>query len=144
MQSCFQMQGVVNFFGRISILIDQNTQAFHMFMTALLQVCFSCHTWLYLYSLSFGISFQSITLSVLAFWSVWIVIWRACKICVEDTGYPNEAQDTAAVGTRGAWRTHCPCWAALPGGPKRVMGWRLGRWCQRIFLIKYCMREVSK
>lgn len=32
------MQGVVNFFGRISILIDQNTQAFHMFMTALLQV----------------------------------------------------------------------------------------------------------
>ncbi|PON77716.1 hypothetical protein PanWU01x14_024720 [Parasponia andersonii] len=33
------MQGVVNFFGRISILIDQNTQAFHMFMTALLQLC---------------------------------------------------------------------------------------------------------
>ncbi|XP_044465234.1 peroxisomal membrane protein 13-like isoform X2 [Mangifera indica] len=32
------MQGVVNFFGRISILIDQNTQAFHMFMTALLQI----------------------------------------------------------------------------------------------------------
>ncbi|XP_028799816.1 peroxisomal membrane protein 13 [Neltuma alba] len=32
------MQGVVNFFGRISILIDQNTQAFHMFMTALLQL----------------------------------------------------------------------------------------------------------
>ncbi|EPS63109.1 hypothetical protein M569_11678, partial [Genlisea aurea] len=32
------MQGVVNFFGRIAILIDQNTQAFHMFMTALLQV----------------------------------------------------------------------------------------------------------
>lgn len=34
------MQGVVNFFGRISILIDQNTQAFHMFMSALLQVLF--------------------------------------------------------------------------------------------------------
>ncbi|XP_041026444.1 peroxisomal membrane protein 13-like [Juglans microcarpa x Juglans regia] len=32
------MQGVVNFFGRISILIDQNTQAFHMFMTAMLQL----------------------------------------------------------------------------------------------------------
>lgn len=33
------MQGVVNFFGRVSILIDQNTQAFHLFMTALLQLC---------------------------------------------------------------------------------------------------------
>ncbi|KAJ9169878.1 hypothetical protein P3X46_018026 [Hevea brasiliensis] len=32
------MQGVVNFLGRISILIDQSTQAFHMFMTALLQL----------------------------------------------------------------------------------------------------------
>ncbi|XP_022771605.1 peroxisomal membrane protein 13-like [Durio zibethinus] len=32
------MQGVVNFFGRISILIDQNTKAFHMFMSALLQL----------------------------------------------------------------------------------------------------------
>ncbi|XP_027908690.1 peroxisomal membrane protein 13-like [Vigna unguiculata] len=32
------MQGVVNFFGRISILVDQNTQAFHMFMNALLQL----------------------------------------------------------------------------------------------------------
>ncbi|CAN6465459.1 unnamed protein product [Victoria cruziana] len=32
------MHGVVMFFGRISILIDQNTQAFHMFMTALLQL----------------------------------------------------------------------------------------------------------
>nr|KYP65999.1 hypothetical protein KK1_012277 [Cajanus cajan] len=32
------LHGVVNFFGRISILIDQNTQAFHMFMTALLQL----------------------------------------------------------------------------------------------------------
>ncbi|KAK8967823.1 Peroxisomal membrane protein 13 [Platanthera guangdongensis] len=32
------MHGVVNFFGRISMLIDQNTQAFHMFMTALLQL----------------------------------------------------------------------------------------------------------
>ncbi|KAM4105891.1 hypothetical protein ACB094_04G026800 [Castanea mollissima] len=31
-------QGVVNFFGRIAILIDQNTQAFHLFMTALLQL----------------------------------------------------------------------------------------------------------
>ncbi|XP_020091928.1 peroxisomal membrane protein 13-like [Ananas comosus] len=32
------MGGVVNFFGRIAILIDQNTQAFHMFMSALLQL----------------------------------------------------------------------------------------------------------
>ncbi|XP_078163090.1 peroxin 13 [Carex rostrata] len=32
------MGGVVNFFGRIAVLIDQNTQAFHMFMTALLQL----------------------------------------------------------------------------------------------------------
>ncbi|XP_059659952.1 peroxisomal membrane protein 13-like [Cornus florida] len=32
------MQGVVTFFGRIAILIDQNTQAFHLFMTALLQL----------------------------------------------------------------------------------------------------------
>lgn len=32
------MQGVVTFFGRIAVLIDQNTQAFHLFMTALLQV----------------------------------------------------------------------------------------------------------
>lgn len=32
------MHGVVNVFGRISMLIDQNTQAFHMFMTALLQL----------------------------------------------------------------------------------------------------------
>ncbi|XVF31995.1 hypothetical protein REPUB_Repub17cG0043600 [Reevesia pubescens] len=32
------MQGVVNFFGRISMLIDQNTQALHMFMSALLQL----------------------------------------------------------------------------------------------------------
>ncbi|KAJ4968496.1 hypothetical protein NE237_015197 [Protea cynaroides] len=32
------MQGVVTCFGRISMLIDQNTQAFHMFMTALLQL----------------------------------------------------------------------------------------------------------
>ncbi|EHA8587743.1 peroxisomal membrane protein 13 [Cocos nucifera] len=32
------MNGVVNFFGRISILIDQNTQAFHLFMSALLQI----------------------------------------------------------------------------------------------------------
>ncbi|XP_074577920.1 peroxisomal membrane protein 13-like isoform X2 [Curcuma longa] len=32
------MQGVVSLFGRIAILIDQNTQAFHLFMTALLQL----------------------------------------------------------------------------------------------------------
>ncbi|XP_010258482.1 PREDICTED: peroxisomal membrane protein 13-like [Nelumbo nucifera] len=32
------MQGVVTFFGRISILVDQNTQAFHMFISALLQL----------------------------------------------------------------------------------------------------------
>ncbi|PIN23124.1 hypothetical protein CDL12_04160 [Handroanthus impetiginosus] len=32
------MQGVVNFLGRVAILIDQNTQAFHLFMTALLQL----------------------------------------------------------------------------------------------------------
>ncbi|XP_073005758.1 peroxisomal membrane protein 13-like [Typha latifolia] len=31
------MQGIVNFFGRFAMLIDQNTQAFHMFMIALLQ-----------------------------------------------------------------------------------------------------------
>ncbi|KAK6785956.1 hypothetical protein RDI58_014481 [Solanum bulbocastanum] len=32
------MQGVVTFFGRVAMLIDQNTQAFHMFMSALLQL----------------------------------------------------------------------------------------------------------
>ncbi|KAF6162251.1 hypothetical protein GIB67_008380 [Kingdonia uniflora] len=32
------MQGVVTIFGRISILIDQNTQALHIFMSALLQL----------------------------------------------------------------------------------------------------------
>lgn len=32
------MQGVVTFFGRIAMLIDQNTQAFHMFMSAMLQL----------------------------------------------------------------------------------------------------------
>ncbi|KAL0460401.1 UNVERIFIED_CONTAM: Peroxisomal membrane protein 13 [Sesamum latifolium] len=32
------MQGVVTFFGRVAMLIDQNTQAFHMFMAALLQL----------------------------------------------------------------------------------------------------------
>ncbi|GAB2294166.1 Peroxisomal membrane protein PAS20 [Dionaea muscipula] len=32
------MEGVVNFFGRISILVDQNTQAVHLFMSALLQL----------------------------------------------------------------------------------------------------------
>ncbi|KAJ7296997.1 hypothetical protein O6H91_01G041300 [Diphasiastrum complanatum] len=33
------MHGVVNFFGRISILVDENTQAIHFFITALLQLC---------------------------------------------------------------------------------------------------------
>lgn len=33
------MHGVVNFFGRISILVDQNTQAFYFFATALIQLC---------------------------------------------------------------------------------------------------------
>ncbi|XP_047324085.1 peroxisomal membrane protein 13-like [Impatiens glandulifera] len=33
------MEGVVNFFGRVATLIDQNTQAFHMFTAALLQLC---------------------------------------------------------------------------------------------------------
>ncbi|KAK4285526.1 hypothetical protein QN277_002215 [Acacia crassicarpa] len=32
------MHGVVNFFGRIAMLVDQNTQAFHLFMNALLQL----------------------------------------------------------------------------------------------------------
>ncbi|KAF5930694.1 hypothetical protein HYC85_031567 [Camellia sinensis] len=32
------LEGVVTFFGRVAILIDQNTQAFHMFITALLQL----------------------------------------------------------------------------------------------------------
>ncbi|CAM8884031.1 unnamed protein product [Rhodiola kirilowii] len=32
------MEGVVNFFGRISFLIDHNTQAAHMFLSALLQL----------------------------------------------------------------------------------------------------------
>lgn len=32
------MHGVVNFFGRVSMLVDQNTQAFHLFMSALLQL----------------------------------------------------------------------------------------------------------
>ncbi|KAK2966602.1 hypothetical protein RJ640_025287, partial [Escallonia rubra] len=32
------MQGVVTFFGRVAVLIDQNTQAFHMFISALLQL----------------------------------------------------------------------------------------------------------
>ncbi|KAI7755210.1 hypothetical protein M8C21_025657 [Ambrosia artemisiifolia] len=32
------MHGVVTFFGRVAMLIDQNTQAFHMFMSALLQL----------------------------------------------------------------------------------------------------------
>lgn len=36
----WQMEGVVSFFGRVAMLIDQNTQAFHMFMSALLQVVF--------------------------------------------------------------------------------------------------------
>ncbi|KAJ4886017.1 putative peroxisomal membrane protein 13-like [Raphanus sativus] len=33
------LQGAVNFFGRVAMLIDQNTQAFHMLMSALLQLC---------------------------------------------------------------------------------------------------------
>ncbi|WVZ60788.1 hypothetical protein U9M48_010768 [Paspalum notatum var. saurae] len=33
------MHGVVNFCGRVSFLVSQNTQAFHMFITALLQLC---------------------------------------------------------------------------------------------------------
>ncbi|KAL6894207.1 hypothetical protein ACP4OV_008305 [Aristida adscensionis] len=33
------MHGVVNFCGRVSFLISQNTQAFHMFISALLQLC---------------------------------------------------------------------------------------------------------
>lgn len=32
------MHGVVIFFGRVSFLVDQNTQAFHFFITALLQL----------------------------------------------------------------------------------------------------------
>ncbi|KAJ0972829.1 hypothetical protein J5N97_020788 [Dioscorea zingiberensis] len=32
------MHGVVDFFGRIAVLVDQNTQAFHMFMRAMLQL----------------------------------------------------------------------------------------------------------
>jgi len=32
------MHGVVTFFGRVSILVDENTQAFHFFITALLQL----------------------------------------------------------------------------------------------------------
>ncbi|KAL9248676.1 Peroxisomal membrane protein 13-like protein [Drosera capensis] len=32
------MEGIVSFFGRISILVDQNTQAVHLFMSALLQL----------------------------------------------------------------------------------------------------------
>ncbi|KAM7271636.1 hypothetical protein ACFE04_030850 [Oxalis oulophora] len=32
------LQGLVEFFGRISMLIDQNTQAFHLFLTSLLQL----------------------------------------------------------------------------------------------------------
>ncbi|KAL7589400.1 hypothetical protein Lser_V15G39263 [Lactuca serriola] len=32
------MQGFVTFFGRVAMLIDQNAQAFHMFMSALLQL----------------------------------------------------------------------------------------------------------
>ncbi|EHA8590619.1 hypothetical protein COCNU_scaffold021281G000010 [Cocos nucifera] len=32
------MQGVINFFGRISVLIVQNTQAFYIYMLALLQL----------------------------------------------------------------------------------------------------------
>jgi hypothetical protein len=34
-----QLNGFLNFFGRLSILVDENTHAFHFFITALLQVC---------------------------------------------------------------------------------------------------------
>lgn len=33
-----QMHGVMTGFGRLSILVDENTHAFHFFITALLQV----------------------------------------------------------------------------------------------------------
>ncbi|CAH8356415.1 unnamed protein product [Eruca vesicaria subsp. sativa] len=33
------LQSAVNFFGRVAMLIDQNTQAFHMLLSALLQLC---------------------------------------------------------------------------------------------------------
>ncbi|EFJ22276.1 hypothetical protein SELMODRAFT_443291 [Selaginella moellendorffii] len=33
------LHGVMTFFGRLAILIDENTQAFHFFITALLQLC---------------------------------------------------------------------------------------------------------
>ena len=41
------MHGIVNFSGRVAFLISQNTQAFHMFITALLQVslCKSLSIW---------------------------------------------------------------------------------------------------
>ena len=36
-----QIHGVMTGFGRLSILVDENTHAFHFFITALLQVSFS-------------------------------------------------------------------------------------------------------
>ncbi|CAK9201452.1 unnamed protein product [Sphagnum troendelagicum] len=33
------LNGFLNFFGRLSILVDENTHAFHFFITALLQLC---------------------------------------------------------------------------------------------------------
>jgi hypothetical protein len=32
------MHGAVSFFGRVAFLVEQNTQAFYMFITAMLQV----------------------------------------------------------------------------------------------------------
>ena len=32
------MSGVVNFFGRLSFLVDENAHAFHFFITSLLQL----------------------------------------------------------------------------------------------------------
>lgn len=50
-----QMEGVVGFFGRVSFLVDQNTQSVHLFMSALLQVsssfnCFKLKSLLFLWS----------------------------------------------------------------------------------------------
>ena len=41
------MHGVVNFFGRISFLVEQNTQASYFFMTAMLQVLFLLHAFIF-------------------------------------------------------------------------------------------------
>lgn len=63
-----QMQGVVNFFGRISTLIDQNAQAFHMFMTALLQVSFIILCPFY--------SFLSYFVHLLILYQAHMAVWR--------------------------------------------------------------------